>query len=103
DFFLWRRRIGAVVESISPNMLTKVPISSTWKLKNFETPSIILEHGVFRIGNLPFSLRVPIPGRANMVTRTKKIFVGGLSAPTTLEDVKNYFEQFGPHQLKTKY
>lgn len=31
-----------------------------------------------------------------MVTRTKKIFVGGLSAPTTLEDVKNYFEQFGP-------
>lgn len=31
-----------------------------------------------------------------MVTRTKKIFVGGLSAPTTLEDVKTYFEQFGP-------
>ncbi|CAG4908743.1 unnamed protein product [Colias eurytheme] len=31
-----------------------------------------------------------------MVTRTKKIFVGGLSAPTTLEDVKNYFEQYGP-------
>lgn len=36
-----------------------------------------------------------------MVTRTKKIFVGGLSAPTTLEDVKNYFEQFGP--VSTKY
>jgi len=34
-----------------------------------------------------------------MVTRTKKIFVGGLSAPTTLEDVKNYFEQFGPVSL----
>jgi RNA recognition motif-containing protein len=30
-----------------------------------------------------------------MVTKTKKIFVGGLSAPTTLEDVKSYFEQFG--------
>ena len=30
-----------------------------------------------------------------MVTRTKKIFVGGLSAQSTLEDVKNYFEQFG--------
>ena len=30
-----------------------------------------------------------------MVTRTKKIFVGGLSAPSTLDDVKNYFEQFG--------
>lgn len=35
-----------------------------------------------------------------MVTRTKKIFVGGLSAPTTLEDVKNYFEQFGPVSFK---
>uniref|UniRef100_A0A182FD24 RRM domain-containing protein n=1 Tax=Anopheles albimanus TaxID=7167 RepID=A0A182FD24_ANOAL len=34
--------------------------------------------------------------RWSMVTRTKKIFVGGLSAPTTLEDVKSYFEQFGP-------
>ncbi|KYM82345.1 RNA-binding protein Musashi like protein Rbp6, partial [Atta colombica] len=34
--------------------------------------------------------------KSSMVTRTKKIFVGGLSAPTTLEDVKNYFEQFGP-------
>lgn len=30
-----------------------------------------------------------------MVTRTKKVFVGGLSAPTTIEDVKNYFQQFG--------
>ncbi len=30
-----------------------------------------------------------------MVTRTKKIFVGGLSAPSTLDDVKKYFEQFG--------
>ena len=36
-----------------------------------------------------------------MVTRTKKIFVGGLSAPTTLEDVKNYFEQFGWVRLST--
>ncbi|GFU75074.1 RNA-binding protein Musashi homolog 2 [Trichonephila clavipes] len=31
----------------------------------------------------------------SMVTRTKKVFVGGLSAPTTLDDVKNYFQQFG--------
>lgn len=30
-----------------------------------------------------------------MVTRTKKIFVGGLSVNTTVEDVKQYFEQFG--------
>ncbi|XP_069458646.1 RNA-binding protein Musashi homolog 2 isoform X2 [Ovis canadensis] len=34
------------------------------------------------------------PRRA-MVTRTKKIFVGGLSANTVVEDVKQYFEQFG--------
>jgi len=41
--------------------------------------------------------KLAFPRRAHpkMVTRTKKIFVGGLSAPTTLEDVKNYFEQFG--------
>ena len=38
-----------------------------------------------------------------MVTRTKKIFVGGLSAPTTLEDVKNYFEQFGPVSTQPLY
>uniref|UniRef100_A0A8W7PY93 RRM domain-containing protein n=1 Tax=Anopheles coluzzii TaxID=1518534 RepID=A0A8W7PY93_ANOCL len=37
-----------------------------------------------------------------MVTRTKKIFVGGLSAPTTLEDVKSYFEQFGPPPTRNR-
>jgi hypothetical protein len=31
-----------------------------------------------------------------IVTRTRKMFVGGLSATTTAEDVKAYFEQFGP-------
>jgi RNA-binding protein Musashi len=30
-----------------------------------------------------------------MITRTKKIFVGGLSASTTVEDVKNFFSGFG--------
>lgn len=30
-----------------------------------------------------------------MVTKTKKIFVGGLSAQTTVEDVKMYFSSFG--------
>lgn len=52
----------------------------------------------FRISleiNVRFSSILP-----QMVTRTKKIFVGGLSAPTTLEDVKNYFEQFGPVSKK---
>lgn len=36
-----------------------------------------------------------------MVTRTKKIFVGGLSAATTVEDVKNYFSQYG--KVKTLF
>lgn len=31
-----------------------------------------------------------------MVTRTKKIFVGGVSASTTEEDLTNYFKQHGP-------
>ncbi|XP_028855897.1 RNA-binding protein Musashi homolog 2b isoform X3 [Denticeps clupeoides] len=41
--------------------------------------------------------KVAFPRRAQpkMVTRTKKIFVGGLSANTVAEDVKQYFEQFG--------
>ena len=30
-----------------------------------------------------------------MVTRTKKIFVGGLSTITTLEEVRAYFSKFG--------
>uniref|UniRef100_A0A915HWM0 RRM domain-containing protein n=1 Tax=Romanomermis culicivorax TaxID=13658 RepID=A0A915HWM0_ROMCU len=34
-----------------------------------------------------------MPGQ--MITRTKKIFVGGLSASSTVEDMKNYFSQFG--------
>lgn len=35
-----------------------------------------------------------------MVTRTKKIFVGGLSANTVVEDVKQYFEQFGKVRIR---
>ena len=30
-----------------------------------------------------------------MVTRTKKIFVGGVSASTTEDDLTNYFKQYG--------
>ncbi|NXX50189.1 MSI1H protein, partial [Tricholaema leucomelas] len=45
--------------------------------------------------------KVAFPRRAQpkMVTRTKKIFVGGLSVNTTVEDVKQYFEQFGKVSL----
>ncbi|XP_049588527.1 RNA-binding protein Musashi homolog 1 isoform X1 [Syngnathus scovelli] len=41
--------------------------------------------------------KVAFPRRAQpkLVTRTKKIFVGGLSVNTTVEDVKQYFDQFG--------
>jgi RNA recognition motif-containing protein len=39
---------------------------------------------------------VAVPRKSNpkLVMRTKKIFVGGLSATTSLEDIKAYFQQF---------
>lgn len=57
----------------------------------------VLAHGTHELDGKKIDPKVAFPRRAHpkMVTRTKKIFVGGLSAPTTLEDVKNYFEQFG--------
>jgi len=57
----------------------------------------VLEHGSHDLDGKKIDPKVAFPRRAHpkMVTRTKKIFVGGLSAPSTLEDVKNYFEQFG--------
>lgn len=30
-----------------------------------------------------------------MIIKTKKVFIGGLSATSTLEDMKSYFEQYG--------
>uniref|UniRef100_A0A1B6FBZ6 RRM domain-containing protein n=1 Tax=Cuerna arida TaxID=1464854 RepID=A0A1B6FBZ6_9HEMI len=58
----------------------------------------VLSQGTHELDGKKIDPKVAFPRRAHpkMVTRTKKIFVGGLSAPTTLEDVKNYFEQFGP-------
>jgi len=40
--------------------------------------------------------KIAVPRKSNpkLVMRTKKIFVGGLSATTSLEDIKAYFEQF---------
>ena len=37
---------------------------------------------------------MPRKSNPKMVLRTKKIFVGGLSNTTSLEDIKAYFEQF---------
>ncbi|XP_076176012.1 RNA-binding protein 6 isoform X5 [Ptiloglossa arizonensis] len=58
----------------------------------------VLVQGNHELDGKKIDPKVAFPRRTHpkMVTRTKKIFVGGLSAPTTLEDVKNYFEQFGP-------
>ncbi|CAB3403708.1 unnamed protein product [Caenorhabditis bovis] len=37
----------------------------------------------------------PKRSQAKMVTKTKKVFIGGLSATSTLEDMKSYFEAYG--------
>uniref|UniRef100_A0A8R1EW51 RRM domain-containing protein n=1 Tax=Caenorhabditis japonica TaxID=281687 RepID=A0A8R1EW51_CAEJA len=41
--------------------------------------------------------KVAFPKRtqAKLVTKTKKVFIGGLSATSTLEDMKMYFETYG--------
>jgi RNA-binding protein Musashi len=40
--------------------------------------------------------KVAVPRKTNpkLILRTKKIFVGGLSSNTNLDDIKKYFEQF---------
>ncbi|KAK2723960.1 RNA-binding protein Musashi homolog 1-like [Artemia franciscana] len=57
----------------------------------------VMAHGTHELDGKKIDPKVAFPRRAHpkMVTKTKKIFVGGLSAPSTLEDVKAYFEQFG--------
>lgn len=57
----------------------------------------VLSAGPHELDGKKIDPKIAFPKRAHpkMVTRTKKVFVGGLSAPTTLEDVKNYFQQFG--------
>lgn len=59
--------------------------------KAFKTPSYI-----FQLDGKVIEPKVAVPRKTNpkMIIRTKKIFVGGLSANTTLEDIKKYFEQF---------
>merc|ERR1719431_1831747 len=57
----------------------------------------VIEFGSHELDGKKIDPKVAFPKRSNpkMVTRTKKIFVGGLSATTTLEEVKAYFERFG--------
>jgi RNA-binding protein Musashi len=56
-----------------------------------------LELQVHELDGKKIDPKVAFPKRANpkMITKTKKIFVGGLSASTTVEDMKIYFEQYG--------
>jgi RNA-binding protein Musashi len=63
----------------------------------------VLTNGPHELDGKKIDPKIAFPKRAHpkMVTRTKKVFVGGLSAPTTLEDVKNYFQQFGRVSLSS--
>ncbi|XP_076332779.1 RNA-binding protein Musashi homolog Rbp6-like isoform X1 [Tachypleus tridentatus] len=57
----------------------------------------VLSTGPHELDGKKIDPKIAFPKRSHpkMVTRTKKVFVGGLSAPTTLEDVKSYFQQYG--------
>lgn len=57
----------------------------------------VLANGPHELDSKTVDPKVAFPRKAQpkMVTRTKKIFVGGLSASTTVEDVRNYFSQIG--------
>jgi len=56
-----------------------------------------LENGPHILDSKQVDPKVAFPRKAQpkLVTKTKKIFVGGLSAQTTVEDVKKYFSTFG--------
>jgi len=57
----------------------------------------VLEQQVHELDGKKIDPKVAFPKRANprMITKTKKIFIGGLSASSTVDDMKNYFEQYG--------
>lgn len=57
----------------------------------------VLEAGEHELDGKKIDPKVAFPKRAQtkMVVKTKKVFIGGLSASSTLEDMKAYFEQYG--------
>ncbi|XP_052242116.1 RNA-binding protein Musashi homolog 2-like isoform X3 [Dreissena polymorpha] len=65
--------------------------------KNPDSVDKCLENGPHILDGKQVDPKVAFPRKAQpkMVTKTKKIFVGGLSAQTTVEDVKKYFSTFG--------
>uniref|UniRef100_A0A672MQA8 RNA-binding protein Musashi homolog 1 n=1 Tax=Sinocyclocheilus grahami TaxID=75366 RepID=A0A672MQA8_SINGR len=80
------RRLTRKLPSRDEPSLRYVPDGSTWS-RCLIISSFLLFLKIF-ISSSPLSL-------FQLVTRTKKIFVGGLSVNTTIEDVKQYFDQFG--------
>merc|ERR1719309_1097958 len=56
----------------------------------------VLKYPVHQLDGKLVEPKVAVPRKTNpkLVMRTRKIFVGGLSSTTSLEDIKGYFEQF---------
>jgi RNA-binding protein Musashi len=57
----------------------------------------VLAEATHELDNKKIDPKVAFPKRAQQpkVTKTKKVFIGGLSSTSTLEDMKNYFQQYG--------
>ncbi|KAM9812081.1 RNA-binding protein Musashi homolog 2b isoform 4-T4 [Syngnathus typhle] len=78
-------------------IITGEQITITWSREN-QGKALPLETQTWRVvsaENQGKALPWETQTWSVMVTRTKKIFVGGISANTIIEDVKHYFEQFG--------
>ncbi|XP_013383440.1 RNA-binding protein Musashi homolog 2 isoform X12 [Lingula anatina] len=62
-----------------------------------ESVEKVLSSGPHVIDQKQVDPKVAVPKRPQpkLVTKTKKIFVGGLSNSTTVEDIKNYFGNYG--------
>jgi len=57
----------------------------------------VTQFGIHNLDGKKIDPKVAFPKESTpkMVTRTKKIFVGGLSTTTTLDEVRGYFAKFG--------
>lgn len=66
--------------------------------ENTETVDRVINYGKHEIDEKFVDPKIAFPKRGipKMITKTKKIFVGGLSSNTDQEDLRNYFNSFGP-------
>uniref|UniRef100_A0A158R3Y0 RRM domain-containing protein n=1 Tax=Syphacia muris TaxID=451379 RepID=A0A158R3Y0_9BILA len=57
----------------------------------------VLAHEHHELDGKKIDPKVAFPKRnqPKMIIKTKKVFIGGLSATSTLDDMKSYFEQYG--------